>query len=74
MHIQICHSEGNKEKFQLTVDMAKMMLPHQTLDIDSIVAEYRNLWEGSADMALAEKIIMKSSDEKSSDPTQSRQD
>lgn len=73
-HLQICHIEGNKENFQLTVDMAKAMLPHQTLDIDSIVADYRNLWEGSMDMALAEKIILKPSDEKRSDPTQFQQD
>ena len=56
------------------MDMAKVMLPHQTLDIDSIIAEYRNLWEGSTDMALAEKIILEPSDEKPSDPTQFQQD
>lgn len=46
------------DKFTLTVNMAEKTLPHQQADIDAIVAEYRNKWEASSDIALAKKIIM----------------
>ena len=57
---QTCHDEGDAGKFELTVNMAKKMLPHQGADIDAIEAEYRSKWEASSDIALAKKIIKRS--------------
>ena len=42
----------------MTVNMAQKMLPHQSADISTSVAEYRQKWEARSDVDLAEKIII----------------
>ena len=59
--MQACHSERDEEKFQMTVNMAKKILPHHSADIDAIVAEYVSEWEACSDITLAEKIIIQHS-------------
>lgn len=56
--LQVCHSEGDLNKFTTTVNMAKKVLPHQGADIEAIVADYRSKWEANSDIALAGKIII----------------
>ena len=38
--------------------MAKKVLPHQTANIDTIVAEYQQKWETDKDTILADKLII----------------
>ena len=56
----------------MTVNMAKKVLPQQAADIDAIVAEYRQKWEASSDVALADKIIIQDSTTLSSEKSQSQ--
>ena len=68
---QTCHCEGNNEKFQLTVNMAKKMLPHQTTEIDVIVAEYSSISEVEGGNNV--DIVQSASEKKPNEPTQFHQ-